>query len=127
MGQWKQATLRSAWAGWCEGVATRQAKQQQMAATVQAWQRARLRAAWAAWAVHRAFRLRARAVLAHFTQQVVTKAFASWREHTALKSQLASKLAAAVQRWQNSTLASAFEGGWRGLRDLSVDSSGQKH
>lgn len=79
------------------------------------WQRSALRAAWGAWQACCAFRRHARAVLARFTQLALAQAFQSWREAAARRAELAGRLAASLQRWQNRTLAAAFEGEGRVL------------
>lgn len=62
------------------------------------------------WAAHHAFSQRARAVLVHFSQQAMAKAFASWRHAVARQALLASRLDAVLRRWSNSKLAAAFAG-----------------
>lgn len=99
-----------AWSAWQSRVESSRAARSQLAAAVDMWQRSRLRAAWGAWQAHCAFRRHARAVLARFSQQLLARAYAGWREAAARRAELASRLAACLQRWQNRALASAFEG-----------------
>lgn len=107
---WQHGALRAAWAGWREGMQRQQEKHALLQAAIHLWQHHQLRSAWAAWQAHCIFKHHARAVVAHFMQQALARAFASWREAAAHQAQLCTKLVAAVARMRNRSLAAAFAG-----------------
>lgn len=107
---WRQGALRAAWASWRDGLQRQREKHARLQAAMRLWQHHQLRSAWAAWQEFSAFRRHARAVLARFTQQALPRAFTSWREAASRRAQLAAKLASAVARMRNRSLAAAFAG-----------------